>query len=479
MQTIVFLTLFLGLVEGRQVVELAAADEVARVEVLLDGELEAVITGGPPWRAPVDLSGDLAPRLLEAVARDAAGEELGRAEQWLNLPRGRAEVTLLVDRSGPRAVARIGWRSVEHPRPEAVVVHFDGEPVPVGGPLAAPLEVPLPDHAPDAMHVVSAEAVFPGGDSARADVAFGGPYGDQVSSELTGVAVEVEGERRLRKVGDAGPWLRVGGEVLRPVALDAGEVDLYAVVDAAARPQLEVLGIQMARMLRSRGARLPTGPRSDRLRAGPVPPPTLQTGMHPGDRLYLVRPQTEDAAPGVQLFGLSEALDDSRGGSAWQLSYVSLPHDPDRPQRLADAAAAAGMMATSTSRPRCVLLLLGPGSVDDSVLDPGEVWRYFERLRVPLEVWYLDTGEGAPPADLREGESREAWRRRQLEEARRRWGAVQVVEGSHQWLRFHARLRDDLARQRILWIEGRHLPQAVELAGAPDWLRLAGGSAPP
>jgi hypothetical protein len=480
MQTIVFLTLFLGLVEGPQVVELAAAYETARVEVLLDGELRAVIDGGPPWRAPIDLGDELAPRRLEAVARDAAGEEVGRAEQWLNLPRARAEVTLLVDRTETGAVARVAWRALEHPRASGLALTFDGEPVPLEGALLSPVSVPLPAHAADVLHVVAAEVAFPDGSRARTDAAFGGPFGDEVSAELTGIAVEVDGQRRLRDVDQAGAWLRAGDEVHRPVALDAGAASLYAVLDAGAHRELELLGVQMARQLRLRTPRLPGDIRKGMHSIGRTP--LRQTGMRPGDRLHLVRPQVEDAAAGILLFGISEPLDDSRGGSAWQLTYLRLPHEPERPQRLADATATAGMWATGSSRPRGVLLILGPGAADESFLDPPRVRRYFERLRVPLEVWYVDAGaieEHGPAgaAAAREGEDAAARRSRHLAEARSRWGEVRNVVTAAEWIGAHARLRDELARQRILWIEGRHPPQAVTLQGAPEWLRLVGGGA--
>jgi hypothetical protein len=480
MQTIVFLTLFLGLVEGRQVVEMAAAEEVARVEVLIDGELGAVITGGPPWRAPVDLGDELAPRRLEAVARDAAGEEVGRAEQWLNLPRARAEVTLLVDPSGPQPLVRVGWRAVEHAHAESVAVSFDGGPVPVTAPAdgrwVPPLEVPLPQAARDQLHLVSAEVAFPDGSRSRADVAFGGPFGEAVASELTGVAVEVDRPQRLLAVEDAGAWLRAGGDLHRPVALDHGAVSLYTVVARTARAELDLAGVHMARTQNSGGVRVPTGPRTSRqgLRESPL----RQVGLRPGDRLYLVRPQVEASAAGILLFGVSEPLDDRRGGSAWQLSYVRLADDPEAPQRLADATATAGREATGSSRPRGVLLLLGPGSVDDSVLDPGQVRRYFARLRVPLEVWYVDLGAADRRRDdHRAGESRKQRRARRLAEARQRWGEVLDVASSRDWVEAHRRLRDDLERQRILWIEGGHPPQAVTLQGAPEWLRLVGGGA--
>jgi hypothetical protein len=483
MQTIVFLTLFLGLVEGPQVVELAATGETARVEVLVDGELQAAIDGGPPWRAAIDLGDELAPRRLEAVARDAAGDELGRAEQWLNLPRARAEVTLLVDRTDAGAVARIAWRAVEHLRAESVEVKVDDRPAPVpgAGPFEAPLEVALPPLAADGgLHLVTAEVIFPDGSSARADAAVGGPFGETVVSELTGVAVAVDRQRRLRDVRQAGEWLRVDGEAHRPVALDHGAATLYAVVDAGARHDLALLRSRMDVHAEPRVESFTPGPRSRLSR--PRPGRVRGAGLEAGDRLHLVRPQVDDDRPGRQLFAASEPLDAGDGGTAWQLTHRRLPADPDRPQRLADAAAAAGMRASGSSRPRGVVLVLGPGARDHGVLDPAELRRYLRRLRVPLRVWYLDVGgvevyARGDAALWREGESRSRRRARHLAEARAHWGEVVEVSTLQDWLTAADRLREELAHQRILWIEGRHPPQAVTLDGAPGWLRLVGGGA--
>jgi len=119
---------------------------------------------------------------------------------------------------------------------------------------------------------------------------------------------------------------------------------------------------------------------------------------------------------------------------------------------------------------------------------------------VGLEVWYVDVGaaqrydlDGAASATASATastaaaaagaatppEEDEAARRgRRLAAARRRWGAVEDVANVEDWLRVNRTMRDRLARQRILWIEGRHPPQAVTLEQAPAWVRLVGDGAP-
>jgi hypothetical protein len=69
------------------------------------------------------------------------------------------------------------------------------------------------------------------------------------------------------------------------------------------------------------------------------------------------------------------------------------------------------------------------------------VKRYLGLLRVPLFVWSLE--DSAPE--------------------RSPWGEV-VAVGTRSGLRAaYARLRDSLDAQRILWVEGRYLPQEIAL----------------
>lgn len=487
MKAIVFSTLFLGLVHGPLTVEMDVAETVTAVEVHLDGEAVASLDG-PPWRARLDLGEELAPHRLTAVAHDADGRELGRAEQWINLPRSRAEARLQVERRGDTAVARLVWRAVEHAAPASVRVWIDGAPLAVDDPGA----IPLPAVEPDELHVVSAELTFPDGTTARADTAFGGAYGGETTSALTAVSVEVEG-RRLADAGDAGPWLRVvDNGNLRParvVAVDHGAASLYAVLDRGADRHLNHLGLQMGRRLGAERVELldAAGEGSGAYRLflpratyGPL----LETGLTAGDRLYLVRPTVEPSEAGYGLFGISEPLTLERGGgSAWLLTH--LRHGAaGGPQRLAEAVATAGLWAAGSGRPRAVLLLLGPDAVDGSELTPRQVRRFLRRLGVPLVVAFVEQLD----VTLTGGERRRRRARREAEReraervaaARADWGAGVVdVAGFRDWVDLHRDLRRDVARQRILWVDGIHAPAAVRLEGAPDWVEpLAVETAP-
>jgi hypothetical protein len=479
-KTIVFVTLFLGLTAGPQRVEVAVDGSVAEVELRLDGDTVQHFAG-PPWLAGMDFGDELLPRRLTAVALDADGAELDRTEQWVNLPRDDAEARLLLEREDGRVVAaRLAWRNLEYPAPAAVEITLDGQPLEV----AEPSHFELPKHDPDVLHVLSADMIFPNGDNARADVAFGGPYGGETGAALTAVPVVVEGRRRLRRAKEAEGWLRVDGRPAPVLALDRGEVDVYAVLDRSAEEHVRQLGFGMARRIGAQrlgsavdvSRTFDTAGAPGRVRGlGRADSALVGIGSKAGDRLFLVRPEPDPSLSGYLLFGISPPIDADQGGLAWLLTYLRMGLEDDAgPPRLADATATAALRAAGSGRPRAVLLVLGPGSRDASRFPAPVVRRYLASLRVPLEVWYVESPavsarqapEGLTLDDL------EAARREHLEHARAAWGEVRVVDDVASWIGAAEAFRDALARQRILWIEGLHPPADVELGEAPEWVRL-------
>jgi hypothetical protein len=114
MTQIAFVTLFLGLTLGVQPVEIRVTGPVDHVELRLDGSVRGVI-GAPPWKANIDLGGHLLPHRLTAIALDAAGRELARAEPTINVPRLYAETEILLERdaAGHPVKAHLLWQSVD------------------------------------------------------------------------------------------------------------------------------------------------------------------------------------------------------------------------------------------------------------------------------------------------------------------------------------------------------------------------------
>src|SRR5687768_10951002 len=150
MAQIAFLTLFLGLVLGPQPVELTVTGPVVAVDLLLDGAPAGRIAG-PPWRGQIDFGPALVPHELVARAVDAEGNEIGRAQQWINLPRPPAEVDILLENrvAGQPVMARITWQSLTGESPSAIGVTFNDKPLVV----EADGRVRLPPWDPEASHV--------------------------------------------------------------------------------------------------------------------------------------------------------------------------------------------------------------------------------------------------------------------------------------------------------------------------------------
>ncbi|MEZ5332342.1 MAG: hypothetical protein R2991_09895 [Thermoanaerobaculia bacterium] len=413
---IAFATFFLGLVLGVQTVAVMTSEDVAQVELRLD-EHSLVVLDRPPWRAPVDLGDTLEPRMLTAIARDADGLEVARAEQALNLPRPPAELEILLEpgTGGRGAVARVSWDSIVSAAWPAVTAAFDGVEIPV----ADPRRIPLPDHDPAQLHFLRVDAVFGEHISTFAERVLGGTYADRLSTELTAVPVRLTGRRDLPAVEDLGGWVRIRGAEAPVLAVDEGPADLIVVRDVSAQSGLDSFARSSRNASLRYVARLKTDQRVRFLSpfARPVP--------HPGYSMSLFEP--------------TESLTAQDGGLYWLLTRVRPKHTADEGQRLADAVGAAGLTAAGGSRPRAILLLLGPDPEDRSTLEAGAVRRYLRSLRVPLVVWTVG-GEATTP-----------------------WGDAERIDSLASLERAVKSLRRDLERQRILWVEGVHLPRSIEL----------------
>ncbi len=110
---IAFASLFLGLIVGPEPIEILVGDEVAAVELRLDGRTVGELRGAP-WRLVCDFGPQLRPHELLAVAYDLNRREIARARQWINLPRRPAEASVMLDggADGRGLIARLSWESV-------------------------------------------------------------------------------------------------------------------------------------------------------------------------------------------------------------------------------------------------------------------------------------------------------------------------------------------------------------------------------
>jgi hypothetical protein len=124
--------------------------------------------------------------------------------------------------------------------------------------------------------------------------------------------------------------------------------------------------------------------------------------------------------------------------------------------RIADAVAVAGQQAMAQNRRRAVLLVLSGNEKDSSEYDPATVRRYLAALRVPLFVWTLEA-PGATAAA---------------------WGPSENISVVSTLYRAAGEIRQQLDSQRIVLVDGRHLPQSIVLSPAAAGLQLVGAGTP-
>ncbi len=441
---ITFVTLFLSLVAGPQVIEVAVGGEVARVELFLDEQQIGSLVGRP-WRLQHDFGRELAPQVLLAVARDSAGDEVGRARQLINVPRPRAGATIIIEGTEEQPTARVSWQAVDRQRPKSLVVELDGRAIP----FTDLSHIELPAALSDEIHLLTAEVIFQNGLEARAWTTFGGTFGHRDEARLTAFPVEVSTADLVLSPQDLEGKLRVGDTHLEVLAVEDGAVEILMVRGSDTREALARLGLgenlrgndePVTDPLRHMPRFLDRKDRFNVLATWSTPPP-----ITPGASA----PMTGQAS----LFPL--LIKDRRllqAGLPKILTQGFAPIPKRARHRLSDAVAAAGRAAATNRRPRAVILVVGGPTKDHSAYSPAQVRRYLSLLRVPLVVWHIPTRRGQKPP--------------------REWeGAVDISTAAH--LRKALKdLRDRLDLQRIVWVEGAHLPQKIRLDPKETRLKL-------
>jgi hypothetical protein len=431
MVQIAFLSLFLGLTSGKQQVAVAVRGPAAAVELVLDGTA-VVRLGGPPWRTSIDLGPALVPHELVARALDAQGQEVARTRQMLNLPRPPAEVEILLDGAakGAPAGVHLAWRSLEGEKPAAVSLVLDGQPVA----LNAQAHAALPPLDAAVSHVLTAEVRFSSQIVARKDVAFGGALGEEVSTDLTAVAVRLRPKKQLPGAKDLQGWFVAGGKPLAVTAVDQGRAEILMVVDSEVHQRIE----HMQHMRGDHGSADTRPAELDRFQIKPGKDYQMRF-IWPSAR------QATGAGLSSDLFDASRAYTPQEASLLYYLQRARpLKEEAALVQRFADAAAVAGLQALAANRPRAVLVVLGEQPKDSSRYDAETVRRYLESVRVPLVVWSLK-GPKPPAAG---------------------WGEVEDVSTYSKLQAALERLEENLQEQRIVWVEGGHFPAAVTLSPA-------------
>ena len=436
---VTFVTLFLSIVAGPQNVEMAVGPEVARVELLLDGQQIASMTA-PPWKRTYDFGKLLTPRKLEAIALDAEGEVLHRTFQLLNVPQPRAGATLVVKGQGKSRIARLTWKTVEGQAPEEIVVELDGEAVT----FTDPRSIQLPPLDDSSLHFLTAAVTFPGDLQARAWSTFGGSYGGHSEAELTSIPVFLRDPEATLPLSAIENRVLVNGEKTRVVAVERTPAELLMVRSPAAGDPLRWLG---------RG-----GNTQDQEIVESDPMPNMPNMLHRRDRFNILATWTGEKPAAKDSAALFPMLIADRRllvqGVPTILTRGFAPVPERARHRIADAVAAAGRSVAANGRSRAVILVLSTKEKDWSAYSPNEVRPYLAQLGVPLTVWTVRERKGQKPNQA--------------------WGKAVDISSTNQLRAALRQLRVNLDRQRILWLEGRHLPQSVTLApDAPAGVEIA------
>jgi hypothetical protein len=318
----------------------------------------------------------------------------------------------------------------------AVEVLLDGEPIYSGdGEL-----VPLPAYDPAIPHILMAELRFSVDEVSRLEAAFGGQMGVELRTELTAVTVRLTGRRHLPPMGDMQTWFQRGERPVPVVAVEKGPAEVIVVGDPDAQQVLEHLARYFAKAKRKR----------------PVNRAMATIGGSGWYRyVSTIAAPLSKASSESRIFPYSQALpfDESDGF----LGMISSAGTVRHPRAVADAVATAGCAAHAGQHRRAVVLLVGRGTDDTSQYPVADVRRYLELLQVPLFVWSTLPESPAPEW----GESVAVGR---LTDPDQPWDPTSERNAVER-LDFAVRdLERCLDRQRIVWLEGRHLPQDIRLS---------------
>ncbi len=435
---IAFQTLFLGLVFGFGSVRMMVSPPVATVELYLDGASVGTVSG-EPWEVACRFGAAPLPHELVAVGRDAAGKEIGRVRQFVNLPRPAAEARILVEPGVGRkpTFARLAWSTIDNAKPKRFDVSLDGSPITVQDPQ----RIELAGVDLRRSHFLSAEVVFPKGVVAKAEASIGGEAEAAAATELTAIAVVLRPGQELPPIDAMQTWFLKAGKPLRVVAVEDGHADAVVVFDQDSAQRFG--GISQ-------------GQPNSMILANPLP---IQPSRG-GNRLLAIWavPTPTRSAGGAEsrgLFRVSIPLDLDVDEMRTLIFRFAFPAAAPKAQALANAVATAGMQAASLNRRRAVALFVGEAPPDSSTMTVDAARAYLESINVPLFVWSPD--------------------RRISELALPGWGLPDDVSTDLQFQGAVTRLQNALAAQRIVWLAGSHLPQTVTIAPGVKQVFLARG----
>lgn len=429
---VAFITLFLGLFLGPKEVRLSVGGGVTAVELRLDGALAARMAA-PPWAAVVDFGPEILPRDLEAVAFDSEEHEVGRARIRINMPRPKAGASFVLeppDQTG-RQMARLAWESTVAASPRTIRITLDEEFLDVEDPS----RFEVPSGEPGRTRILRADLRFGNNVSAVAEAFIGSHDRDYTSADLSAVAVVLTGRKDLPAPEKLSGWFAADDMPLRVVVTEEGPADVVFLVDPGAEKRL----LKIAREGHWRPL-LATDRKRQNFR---FDKDHFVTFIFPA-------PERTDRTP-YNVFPGAGPFSRSDGGLLW-LYFNSLAYRPMAPDAEAfrGAAPLTGIAAIQNGRRRAAVWILSSQPPAD-LLDLEIARHYLQALNVPLFIWRV-----SPDGRRSSGSDGE------LDASTP--GALDAAISS---------LEKALHRQRIVWVEGNPLPQAIALSKDATGVALA------
>jgi len=404
---LVFISLFLGLVSGKQQIDLQAGPAVKSIRLLLAGKQVAEMQR-PPWQATVDFGPAVAPGELIAVGLDQGGHEVARAEQMINLPRSPAEFVIVMqnDDKGVPASVELRWEHLLGTAPLNASLTVDGTAMP----LDTSMRAPLPRLDMSRPHVIAASMTFEEG-AVRRELIVGGETGYTAESQLTPIVVKGSA------TAESTDCLASGSSPVRVAAVEKGEALVIVVRDP--NPREGLLALILARTIGSlNGQSFQKMVSLDR-------DTSMRLVWPVADRVT-----TSSHLP-ASLFPIAKDISSAEAGLLWLLTLSPREPVPDSaPRLIGDAVGAAGLNAMTGPYRRAVVLVVSHYR-DAGAHSAAASRSYLASVGVPLFVWSL-TG---PRPDLRD-----------------QWGEVEDVSSMPKFRAAANRLKAELESQRVAWV---------------------------
>jgi len=424
--TMKILTFSVGVVAGQHLVEVDLGPTGKPAELYLDGEL--VCSPDPAnLRCLVDMGKAPRVHLLELIRRNTEGDEVARAERWINRPGQEAELSMrLMDRTNDGVCGgRVIWLHPLKQQPAGLDVTHNGRRLRIAEDGRS-FAFPCPD--PHEPNMLVASAIFPDGSRAGAVTMTGG-FGGREGVTVT--AVPLTG----RDPGLTTCAAVTAGLGPSATAIEDSGFEVVFVLDpfASYRGVVDTPG--------GHGQRGNAWRRSE-------------ASLHDAEKIWFVTPDTELRRMNAFAGNITTGGRASSARANWLTNLFQVGMRPHKGEiRLADAVAASGLVAAAGPRRRAIVLILGNRAErDDSLFSAEKAQAYLAEIAVPLLV-------------IRTAKVRDDG-----------WPAGVKVHNMQSLATTLEALKERLDRQCIVWFHGEQhlnriadaLPQAIAIAGRHD-----------